>query len=57
MKLQMYTYGFFRVFVLGYFTYLELKGNHKKPLSIYMTSLLYVFGLIWFGVMLKQNIK
>ena len=31
MKLQMYTYGFFRVFVLGYFTYLELKGNHIKP--------------------------
>ena len=57
MKLQMYTYGFFRILVLGYFTYLELKGNHRKPIPIYMTSMLYIFGLIWFGVMAKQNMK
>lgn len=57
LKFQIYIYGFFRVFVLSYYSYLELKGNHRKPIPVYMTSMLYIFGLIWFGVMVKQNMK
>jgi len=57
LHVQMYIYSFFRVFILGYYTYLELKGKEKKPMPVYMTSLLYLFGLIWFSAMVKQNMK
>lgn len=57
LKSQLYIYSFFRIFVLGYYGYLELKDNNKKPIPVYMNSLLYVFGLIWFGAMVKQNYK
>ncbi len=57
LKFQMYIYAFFRVFILGYFTYLELKGSERKPIPVYMTSILYIFGLLWFSAMVKQNIN
>jgi len=56
-KIQLYFYGFFRVFVLGYYGIIELYADEEIPVSVYMISLLYVFGLIWFGVMIKQNKK
>jgi hypothetical protein len=57
LKYQLYIYSFFRVFVLGYYMHLELKGGGKKPIPVYMTSIVYFFGLIWFGAMIKQNLK
>jgi len=56
LRFQLYTYGFLRVFVLGYYTYLELsKPTLAKP--IIAASMLYPFSLIWFFAMLKQNIN
>ena len=60
LTIQMYFYAFFRVFVLGYYGFKELIIRDKIPIPIYMTSILYIFGLIWFGSMVKQymnNIK
>jgi hypothetical protein len=54
LKLQLYTYGFLRVFVLGYYTYLEL-SKPKIHRTISAVSMLYPFSLVWFLAMLKQN--
>jgi hypothetical protein len=57
LNLQMYFYAFFRVFVLGYYGIKELTTHEEIPTSIYMTSILYIFGLIWFGAMVKQYVN
>ena len=57
LKVQMYFYAFFRIFVLGYYGLLELSNEDEIPIVIYFTSMLYVFGLVWFGAMVKQNCK
>jgi len=58
LKIQMFFYAFFRIFVLGYYGLLELNTNEKKiPTTIYLTSILYIFGVIWFGAIVKQNIN
>ena len=54
LKIQMYFYAFFRIFVLGYYGFLEF-NNPDKPIAVYLTSVLYIFCLIWFGAMVKQN--
>lgn len=50
LNLQLYFYAFFRIFILGYYGLKELK-NKNVPIPIYMTSVLYLFGLIWFSFM------
>lgn len=57
LKIQVYFYAFFRIFVLGYYGISELNHGGKTPFTIYLTSILYIFGLIWFGAMVKQNYK
>ena len=54
MKIQLYSYALIRIFALGYYGLLELQ-NEEIPYIIYMTSILYIFGLIWFLFMCKQN--
>ena len=54
MRVQLYSYFFLRIIILGYFGLLELQNKEVHPF-IYMTSVLYVFGVLWFTVMLKQN--
>ncbi len=56
LKIQLYFYGFIRVFVLGYYTYLEL-STQTLPKSILPVLMLYPFSLIWFFTMLKQNVN
>ena len=56
LKVQLFYYAFFRIFVMGYYGILELSTENDLPIEIYMTSILYIFGLIWFGFMLKQNL-
>ena len=51
------TDNFFRIFVLGYYGISELNHGGKTPFTIYLISILYIFGLIWFGAMVKQNCK
>ena len=53
-KIQILFYGFFRIFFIGYYGILELKRKEKIPFSVYSTGLLYIFGLIWFGGMIKK---
>ena len=53
-KIQIYFYGFFRIFFLGYYGILELKRKGTIPLAVYSTSLLYFFGLIWFISMIRR---
>ena len=56
MKIQLYTYGIIRIIVLGYVGFLEYQ--HDEPsYIIYMMSILYIFGLIWFSFMCLQHIK
>ena len=45
------------VFVVGYYGILELLNKEETPIAVYMTSLLYIFGLIWTGFMIKQNLS
>ena len=54
-KIQLYFYALFRILVLGYFGIKELTITDKPSKVVYMTSVLYIFGLIWFFAMLKQN--
>ena len=56
MKIQFYFYAIIRIFFIGYFGFLDLLHD-KVPYIIYMTSILYVFGLIWFSFMYKQYVK
>jgi hypothetical protein len=56
LKVQLFYYAFFRIFVIGYYGILEISSENYIPIEIYMTSILYIFGLIWFGFMLKQNL-
>lgn len=56
-KIQMWFYGFLRIFVVGYYGILELLNKEETPIAVYMTSLLYIFGLIWTGFMIKQNLS
>jgi len=58
LKLQLIVYFILRVFFIGYFGIKELyndKVEHVK-IEIYMVSILYLFGVIWFLAMLRQNI-
>ena len=55
-KIQMWFYGFFRIFILGYYGICEYNKNpHSIPVK--MAGLLYFFGLIWSGFMIKQNLS
>jgi len=56
-KLQMWFYGFFRIFVIGYYGLCEYNNKKDPPTSVYMTSVLYFFGLIWVGFIVKQNLS
>jgi len=56
MKIQLYSYALIRIFIIGYYGLLEIK-NDEIPFVIYMTSILYIFGLIWFSFMVIQNNK
>ncbi len=56
MKIQLYTYGIIRIIVLGYLGLLDLQHD-ETPYIIYMMSVLYIFGLIWFSFMCLQHIK
>ena len=53
-KIQILFYGFFRIFFLGYYGILELKRKEKIPFPVYSTGLLYIFGILWFGGMIKK---
>tara|TARA_B100001059_G_scaffold235853_1_gene283330 strand:+ start:1998 stop:2606 length:609 start_codon:yes stop_codon:yes gene_type:complete len=58
LKIQLLVYFILRIIFLGYFGLKEVyndKVNHVK-LEIYMISILYLFGVIWFLAMLRQNI-
>ena len=55
LRIQMYFYGFFRIFVLGYYYFLELK-NPRLPKYVLVSGLMYPFGVIWSLVMIKRNI-
>ena len=57
LKIQLYFYAFFRIFVLGYYGISELNHVDETPFTIYSISMLYIFGLIWFGAMVKQKCK
>lgn len=56
-KVQMWFYGFLRIFVVGYYGMRELLNKEETPTAVYMTSILYIFGLIWTGFMIKQNLS
>ena len=56
MKIQLYTYGIIRIIVLGYVGFLECQHD-ELPYVLYMMSILYIFGLIWFSFMCLQHIK
>ena len=56
MKIQFYFYAIIRIFFIGYFGFLDLLHD-DVPYIIYMTSILYVFGLIWFSFMFNQYVK
>lgn len=53
-NLQLSVYTIIRLFVLGYYVYLELKRKNK-PIPIYLTSILYMFGVIWWGSMVRDK--
>jgi len=53
-KIQIIFYGFFRIFFVGYYGILELKRKGIIPIPVYMTSLLYIFGLLWYFSMIKR---
>jgi len=57
LKIQVYFFAFFRIFVLGYYGISELNHVDETPFTIYSISMLYIFGLIWFGAMVKQKCK
>ena len=58
LKLQLIVYFILRVFFIGYFGIKELYNDKVEyvKIEIYMVSILYLFGVIWFLAMLRQNI-
>lgn len=56
MKIQLYSYGVIRIVILGYFGLLDLQHD-ETPYIIYMMSILYIFGLIWFSFMCLQHLN
>tara|TARA_B110000967_G_C18768572_1_gene501805 strand:+ start:158 stop:763 length:606 start_codon:yes stop_codon:yes gene_type:complete len=59
LKFQLFVYFILRIFFLGYYGIEELYNDKVDyiKLPIYMVSILYLFGVIWFVAMLKQNNK
>jgi cellulose synthase/poly-beta-1,6-N-acetylglucosamine synthase-like glycosyltransferase len=59
LKLQLFVYFILRIFFLGYYGVQELYNDKVEYVKfpIYMVSILYLFGVIWFLAMLKQNIN
>ena len=59
LKFQLFVYFILRIFFLGYYGIKELYNDKVEyiKLPIYMVSILYIFGVIWFVAILKQNIK
>ena len=55
MKIQFYSYAIIRIFIIGYLGLLDLRHD-EIPYIIYLTSILYIFGLIWFSFMCLQYI-
>ena len=55
-NIQLITYTIIRLFVLGYYGYLDIK-KENRPLSIYLSSVLYVFGCIWWGSMIRDKYR
>ncbi len=53
-NIQLSVYTIIRLFVLGYYCYLELKQKNK-PIPVYLTSMLYMFGVIWWGSMVRDK--
>jgi len=53
-NIQLTTYTIIRLFVLGYYGYLDLK-KENKPIPVYLTSMLYMFGVIWWGSMVRDK--
>jgi hypothetical protein len=59
MKIQLFIYFIFRIFFLGYYGIKEIYNDKVEyiKIPIYLVSILYLFGVVWFFAMLKQNIK
>lgn len=58
LKFQLFVYFVLRIFFIGYYGIKEIynKNVDTIKLPIYLVSVLYLFGVIWFIAMLKQNI-
>lgn len=58
LKLQLLVYFILRIFFLGYYGLKEIYNDKVTyiKIHIYLVSILYLFGVIWFITMLKQNI-
>lgn len=58
LKIQLFVYFVLRIFFIGYYGIKEIynKNVDTIKLPIYLVSVLYLFGVIWFIAMLKQNI-
>jgi hypothetical protein len=54
-KIQLIWYGFMRIIVLSYLSYNELNNKIIRK-KLYPVIPLYIFGLLWSGTMIKQNI-
>tara|TARA_B100000795_G_C22773928_1_gene429142 strand:- start:981 stop:1595 length:615 start_codon:yes stop_codon:yes gene_type:complete len=59
LKFQLLVYFILRIFFIGYYGIKELNNDKVDyiKLPIYMVSVLYLFGVVWFVAMFKQNIK
>lgn len=58
LKLQLFVYFILRIIFMGYYGIKEIYNDRVTHIKtpIYLVSILYLFGVIWFTAMLKQNI-